>query len=330
MGTDARQQKVDIVEELLTKSSRFSYVQALRLLRFAYNDEENPLEDKLRTRARLSMEFPNSDIVSIEKDKDFINLYVTFMGLYGESSPLPTFYTEALLEEKRNDKSVMREFIDIFNIPLYQTYFKVWLKNQIGIRLNEFNDSKIENLLSLFCGVPQKNMRQSYEKEFSLLKYAGLNMVYPRSAEALRALISDIIDYDKIEIEQCVATMAPIPSKQFCALGQENSSLDEDLHLGNKIKDRMGKFRIEIFDLDADTFNALLPGGKKYHTIQKSVALYLGNELSWDLKLTLLESVKTSVTLGALKGTMLGMNSWLGRADRTRTVVFDQNFYKDK
>jgi len=328
MGTDSGQQEVDIDLQLFKQSSKFSFIQAIRLLELGFKNKEDALENKIRTKPRLSLDFPNSDIVNIEKDDDFVRLIVTFMGLYGESSPLPTFYTEILLEEQRGDKSVMRDFIDIFNMPIYQAYFKVWLKNQLGIRLNEFNDSKVLDLLHVFSGMPKEHLRQEHKESYSLLKYAALNMQYPRSAEALRTLISDIIDNDKVEIVQCVKQMAPIPKSQYCLLGNTNSTLDENLHLGDKIKDRMGKFRISITDLDIDSFNELLPDTQKFRNILNGVRLYLGDVLNWDLQLTLRDDEYQDISLGSSIGSKLGLNTWLGKDDRVRTLFLDKNQYK--
>ena len=328
MGTDFRQQKVDIIKQLFTQSSKFSFIQAIRLLELNSKSNDDVLESKIRTHPRLSLDFPNSDIVDITKEDDVIKLTVTFMGLYGESSPLPTFYTETLLEEQRDDKSVMREFIDIFNIPIYQAYFKVWLKNQLGIRLDEFNDPKVMDLLHVFSGMPKEHLRQKYQDSYSLLKYAALNMQYPRSAEALRTLISDIIDNDTIEIIQCIKQMASIPKTQYCSLGEKNSILDDNLHLGDKIKDRMGKFRVSIGDLDMKSFNLLLPNGEKFNSLVRAVRLYLGESLNWDLQLTLRDDAYKAITLGDDENVKLGLNTWLGTNTKVRTLFLDKNQYK--
>jgi len=325
MDTDFRKQKVNINKELFTHSSKFSFVQAIRLLEKNFNNKDNVLEQKIRTHPRLSLAFPKSDIVDITKDKEFIRLTVTFMGLYGESSPLPTFYTEELLEEERNDKSVMRDFIDIFNAPLYQIYFKVWLKNQLGIRLNEFNDTKVLDLLHTFSGMPYENLRQQHEGVYSFLRYAGLNMHYPRSAEALRTLICDIIKNDEVEVVQCVKQMASIPSSQYCSLGKRNTTLDDNLHLGDKIKDRMGKFRILISELDIESFNFLLPGAKKFKALVDAVKLYVGESLSWDLQLTLKDSEYQPISLGVTQESRLGLNTWLGKDEKLRTLCINTN-----
>ncbi len=332
MGTSSWQQKIDIKKQLFEQSSKFSYIQAMRLLELDDKNRADSDKKKIRVHPRLSLDFPNSDITDIEEFEDFIKLTVTFMGLYGESSPLPTFYTEALLDEELDDSSVMRDFIDIFNMPIYQTYVKVWKKNRLGIRLNEFDDSRVLDLLHSFSGMPKQHLREKYNESDSLLRYASLNMQYPRSAEALRILISDIIDHDNVEIVQCIEQMAPIPASQYCSLGLKNTTLDDNLHLGSKIKDRMGKFRISITELDIKSFNELLPDTQKFKDLLKAVGLYITQSLDWEMQLSLKDGEYQAIKLGGSEESKLGLNSWLGDKQeyrKTRTLVLNKNQYKD-
>ncbi|NOQ30574.1 MAG: type VI secretion system baseplate subunit TssG [Helicobacteraceae bacterium] len=329
MAPNSWKQKIDIKEDLFKKSSRFSYVQAIRLLAINFENKSEEIESKIRTHPRLSLDFPHSDIVGIKEENELIKLTVTFLGLYGESSPLPTFYTESLLEEELNDEFVVRNFIDIFNIPLYQKFFNVWLKNKLGVRINEFHDEKALKLLHTFSGMPNKELRKKHIGNYPLLKYAALNMQFPRSAEALRTLISDIVSCNDVEIIQCIEQMAPIPSSQYCFLGSANSSLGDNLHLGTKIKDRMNKFRVSITNLSMESFNLLLPNGKNYNSLSQAIKLYLVNTLTWDLQLTLKESEYIPITLGGDGHSRLGLNTWFdGKTKKPKTLFLNQNQHK--
>lgn len=328
MDTNSWQQKNDIKKQLFEQSSKFSYTQALRLLELDAKNQEISDRKKIRVHPRLSLDFPNSDITDIEEFEEFIKLTVTFMGLYGESSPLPTFYTEALLDEELDESSVMREFIDIFNMPIYQIYFKVWKKNRLGIRLNEFKDTKVLELLHSFSGMPKEHLRQKHHDSYSLLRYASLNMQFPRSAEALRILISDIIKHDSVEIVQCIEQMASIPASQYCSLGVDNTKLDDNLHLGDKIKDRMGKFRISIAELDMKGFNQLLPDTQKFKDLVKAIGLYITQSLDWEMQLCLKDGEHQAIQLGDTEGSKLGLNTWLGDKQthqKSRILVLNKN-----
>lgn len=329
MGTNTWEQKVDIKAELFEDGSKFSFVQALRLLELESDKKLDDIEKKVRVHPRLSLDFPNSDIVDITQKDDITEILVTFMGLYGESSPLPVFYTEALLAEELEDSSVMRDFINIFNIPMYQLYFRIWLKNRLGVRLNEFKDSNVLRILHSFSGMPTKEMREKYEDNFSLLRYASLNMQFPRSAEAMRNLVTSIVKSNNVEIVQCVERMAPIPKEQQSILGTLNNILGDTLHLGDKIKDRMGKFRIVISKLSVEKFNHLLPEAELFKELVKAITIYLNEPLDWDIQLILKDDAEQYTVLGAQSNSSrLGLNTWLGNSNKQERTLFLNTKYK--
>ncbi|MEA3492672.1 MAG: type VI secretion system baseplate subunit TssG [Campylobacterota bacterium] len=323
-------QEIDLKEQLLTQSSEFSFVQALRLLLLQYDDKEQALRDAIRVRPRLSLDFPHSDIIDIVQRGDIYQLTVTFLGLYGESSPLPTFYTETLLEEEARDTSVMRDFIDIFNGPIYESYFKVWLKNRLGVRFDEFGDQSIIELFHVFSGMPTRELRDKHKVSYALLKYAGLTLHNSHSALGLSILIRDVVSWEQVHIVQCVEQMVAIPQEQYCLLGESNSILDETLHLGEKIRDRMGKFRIVIEELDADRFNHLLPGGELFDTLVQAIVLYLNEPLDWDIQLILARDAYHTVTLGKKPFASLGYNTWLGVEDNREeySIILHRDYYR--
>ena len=113
--------------DLLKQGHGFSFFQALRLLRRCGGaGEESPgdregADRSLRIRPDLSLGFPASDVARIEETPGGPAGYrvtVSFLGLYGASSPLPTFYTEDLIDEMLADSTTTRDFLDIFHHQL--------------------------------------------------------------------------------------------------------------------------------------------------------------------------------------------------------------------
>jgi type VI secretion system protein ImpH len=187
-----------VIEDLLKNSSSYPFIQAIRLLIYnvhAHGDEsEGAMRRKIRVHPQLSLDFPGTDIVSIEQrpsDPDKFFITTTFLGLYGASSPLPTFYTEDLLDEASEDKTISRDFIDIINAPAYVLFFKCWAKYSFFYNLVEGRrDDMLERLFCLL-GFGTDKIRHSVSHPTRLLRYVGLATQMPRSAEGLRALISD-------------------------------------------------------------------------------------------------------------------------------------------
>lgn len=191
MDCDDRKSPASIISKLLEKPSEFSFFQAIRLLRLhSQSCTGKKLEafyrDHLRVRPQLSLGFPATDLTEIEEEKhedgDMYRLEATFLGLYGASSPLPVFYTEELLSEAADDKSVTRDFVDIINNDAYAHFFRGWTRSRLMIKaVDEQDYAWLERLYSLL-GYGHKVMMNSVPEECRRFRHIGLFTQYPRSA----------------------------------------------------------------------------------------------------------------------------------------------------
>jgi len=309
----------DVMERLLEESRTFSFVQAMRLLRRwlrseGKGDAANPF-DRIRVRPDLSLAFPGTDITSIDRDSSedpsrFL-VTVTFLGLYGASSPLPTFYTEDLLRERENDGSISRDFLDIVNSPLYPLFFACWSKYRLFYKLVEEEDpDTLERFFSLL-GLESDRVRERLRDPYRLLRYIGLATQMPRSAEGLRALLADSIEEESLRIEQCVERKATIPEDQRLYLGRSGHVLGEKTVLGSEISDRMGTFRVQVGPCDASALHRLLPDGPHYAVMQERIRFYLDQPLEWDLEVSVQPGEIGPTGLGNERWSRLGWNTWI-------------------
>lgn len=308
-----------IIEDLLKNSSSYSFTQAVRLLMYyvhmSGDEYEGAMRRKIRVHPHLSLDFPGTDIVSIEQratDPDKYFITATFLGLYGASSPLPTFYTEDLLDEASEDLSISRDFIDIINAPAYALFFKCWAKYSFLYNLAESrSDDMLERLFCLL-GFGSEKLRQSVVNPAWLLRYIGITTQMPRSAEGLRSLISDAIGEPSIDIEQCIPAIVAIPPDQRCMLGTRGNRLGEDASIGAFISDSTGKFRIHAGPLPNARFQDLLPGKEKFALIGRFVDYYLDQPLDWDMEIEVDEAEINPVRFQDAGRCRLGWNTWLG------------------
>jgi len=321
MANSDRQQIIDVEQLLLKNGREIPFVQVLRLLRFLLankhdrDDRNDHVFEHIRIRPELSLDFPNTDVVSVEKKEqrshDIFRITATFMGLYGSSSPLPTFYTEDLLEERGEESSITRDFLDIFNHPFYRHYFDIWEKYTPGTQLAENPNNKAYSYLYSLLGLSGEHSRQSLPSNRRLLAYIGLATQTPRSASGLRSIIADILEIDTVEVEQCVPYVAIIASDQRFNLGAKNSTLGEDSHLGSQVFDLMGKFRVRIKHLDSEQHRYVLPDADGYALIQESVKFYMDQPLKWDLELEIDEEEIQTCQPGNTQWGKLGWNTWV-------------------
>jgi type VI secretion system protein ImpH len=261
----------------------------------------------------------------IDEEKAQFLITATFLGLYGTGSPLPTFYTEELLEDSSEDITVTREFIDLFHTPLYDLFYRVATRYRMPYKVAEENDAKLLNRLYALGGYAIPEMRQALPSEYRLLRHLGAFTQYPRSAAVLQGLIADITGIREVRIEQCVPSITEIPEAQRCCLGKHSSRLGTDAYAGSRIHQCTEAFRIVLGPVDAETFNQLQPGAGKAELVASIVNLYNDQPLEWDIEIGVSRDSHMNISLGTGDWRSLGVNSWIGtprHADEVRTARF--------
>lgn len=311
------------IRALLRSGPEYDFFQALRLLRHAVRERhpraEAAMADRIRVRPNLSLAFPAADIEAIGRDHDdagepVYRLTVNFLGLYGASSPLPTFYTEDLLAEAAQDESVSRDFLDIIHQRLYDLLHQSWLKYRLYLQVaEEQHPAHLERLYCLlgFGSEAGRHAADPAVPVHSLLRYIGLFTQYPRSAAGLATLLGDALQGVPIRIVQCIPRQAIIPRSQRLRMGMGANRLGLDSHIGQVIEDRMGRFRIRIGPLDSDHFHQFTPGNPRHAILEALTTLYITEPLACEVELILAAGQAETICLGNPRRARLGVNSWV-------------------
>ncbi len=310
MADENREPAADLRHDLLREGHAFSFFQAMRLLRLITGGAQ----DQIAVRPALALDFPAADIREITAsgdDSESFRITATFLGLYGVSSPLPTFYTEDLLDEAAEDESSTRDFLDLIHTRLYHLLYGCWLKYRTFLALVEEQD--LPQLERLFCliGLGEAPLRQDLDKPLRLLRYAGLLSQSPRSALGLETMLSDALTGLKVRVLPCRETRALIPTDQRLRLGIAGATLGGDAFLGMEIADRMGALRLSIGPLKRADFQRLLPGAPDHATLMQLTRLYLSDPLDFDLELVLGEDQLQTCCLGEPLWSRLGLDTWI-------------------
>ncbi|UCE52962.1 MAG: type VI secretion system baseplate subunit TssG, partial [Desulfobacterales bacterium] len=269
--------KAGLKLELLKEGHAFSFFQVMRLLRFFARQSSgapkspSDLSQKIRIKPNLSLAFPASDVERIEElgDRDDSQFLITvnFLGLYGSVSPLPTFYTEDLIDEEAEDESVSRDFIDILNQRLFALLFECWGKYQQYLQVVEQESSAHIDRLFCLLGLGEKTLRKDITEPHRLLRYLGLFTQFPHSALGLKTLLDDAFGAIPVEVIPCVERIAKIPQSQTLRLGASGCRLGADTYLGDELPDRMGKFRIRLGPLTGADFKRFSPGTEDFERL---------------------------------------------------------------
>jgi type VI secretion system protein ImpH len=320
MARENRSTAPALVDPLLKDSRDYAFFQAWRLLRLRFPSEQ-AFNDHVRGRPRLSLGFPQRDIEKIELDEDGrYHIEANFFGLYGVTSPLPTFYTEDLIDERLQGHSAGRDFIDILHAALYPLLFRAWEKHRIWMAISERRDLGSLRHLQALIGVADAAPGLRNESR-GLLRYAGLFNQYPRSALGLQQLVQAVLEGDPVEVVTCVETRLPIELSARCHLGMQSCTLGEDSLLGQQVLDRSGSLDIRVGPLSALRFHLLLPGRALYQRLERLVSLYLQTPLRCRLVMRLAANEQCCANLG-IGWQRLGLDTWLGESAAQDDVAF--------
>ncbi|WP_428560300.1 MAG: type VI secretion system baseplate subunit TssG [Solidesulfovibrio sp. DCME] len=334
MADPTRGTTPSLKDDLLAHPGRYSFFQAVLLLRHYFYKENVPPEDfafiydALRVRPHLSLAFPGTDLTEIVEDTSgphpVYRMTATFLGLYGSSSPLPTFYTEDLLEEQNEDVSVTRDFLDVVNSPFYPLIIRSVVKYRLFYQLEVGHLATLERLYCLL-GYGHPELRRRIPKVSRLLRYIGLFTQWPRSAMGLRTLVADALGGVPSRVEPNIPRQVAIPDDQRLILGEQCATLGEDAHLGSRIKDRTGKIRLVLGPLDETTFHGCLPGQSNFRWLLELIALYPSEPVDCRLEIVLCRDEARPARLGSAKWGALGLDTWVfsGTPPQTCRAVFE-------
>ncbi len=201
-------------------------------------------------------------------------------------------------------------------LPIWRKY-RYCASFQSGAR-----DPFSEQLFALI-GLGGEDIRKASQLNWKrLLPYLGLLSLRAHSAALIEAVLRYYFKHAELNLEQCIERRVDILGEQRNRLGSANSLLSQDLVLGEQVRDRSGKFRIHISELDWQRFHEFLPIGVGYQPLCSLVRFTLRDPLEYDIRLVLRRQDIRELCIGEQNICRLGWTSWLGheRADGVVTL----------
>jgi type VI secretion system protein ImpH len=320
----------DAYASLLAEPQAFTLPQAVRILFHVHGRGRRILQfisEDVRIRPHLSLGFPPSDIVTLEKlpggEQGLFRITVSMLGLYGASSPLPVFYTEELLEEQAGDRSGSRDFFDLFNSAVYTLF--LWAACFRFHPLPAVTQQHDEKLVKQFRALASSI---DGEPDCARAGLSGLLSQYPHSASSLQSFLSSLLQVP-VRVEECTRRQAAIPRDQQARLGS-GPALGETVLLGRLAADWEGKVTLCLGPLDREQFLYFSPCGPGYAYLEQAFNFFCCEPMSYDLRLSLARpSASAGAVLGRSSWGCLNGDAWLGGGtDQEREVWFpDQGHY---
>jgi type VI secretion system protein ImpH len=349
-----------VIDKLYRKGYKFNFFQAVNLLERLYrmverdaeagNSEseyteyaspggDGPLsQEAIRFQASVKLSFPSADISRIDQidhnSLESTRMILTFMGLYGVSSPLPPYFSQMLAElddteeylgeEEDTEEGIkaLRLFLDIFNHRTYSLFYRGWKKYRYHLQFEaEARDRFSQYMLSLI-GLGTPALQEAVGVDVPrLIAYSGHLGQRMRNSCGLQNMLRGYFGGIHVKITEFMPRWVPIP-EQYRAHLDRRVRLGENFTIGQKIRDVNGKFRITLGPLSLQMFRDFLPRGQYFRELNRIVKFYAPDQLSFDVELLLrkedvppmkLSAVQAYADPNADEAAQLGWTSWLGK-----------------
>lgn len=236
-----------------------------------------------------------------------------FFGLGGPNGPLPLHLTEYARERQRNHAdATSKAFMDVFHHRLLSLFYRAWAEARPTVSHDRPEDDYWATRLAALSGRGQPALQgQGPLPDTAKLHYSGHLAAQTRYPDGLCGILSNYFGVP-VRLEEYVGQWLALPERS--QLGVRASRLGADLCLGRHVWDRQHKFRLCLGPLTLAQYHALLPGGRAFVELVAWVAEYVGQELDWDVELTLQREQVPALRLGS--GRRLGFDTWLGEVRR--------------
>jgi type VI secretion system protein ImpH len=312
----------DVAARLREEPFYFEFFQAMRLLerlrpgRMPVGRFARPAEEVVQFRANPTLAFPASEIQSLQEGNNGQQtMSVNFMGLTGAMGTLPLYYTELIVGRVLARDYTLRDFLDVFNHRIISLFYRAWQKYRFQFGLERGESDPFSHYLLDIVGLGTEGLqeRQAMADE-SLRYYSGLLAQQPRSATALRLLLSDYFQA-QVEIEQFVGAWYRLDDNAQCCLDQgpaDSRQLGLGAVVGDEVWEPQARVRIVIGPLPLARYLDFLPTGTAFEPLRAITRLFSGDEIDFELQLILDRQATPHCELGAEgeSAPQLGFLSW--------------------
>ncbi|MGH9405563.1 MAG: type VI secretion system baseplate subunit TssG [Terriglobia bacterium] len=308
IDTDVKYEAVG--RELRDRPYRFEFFQAVRLIerilarRQPVGRFTKPSEEVARFGAHTSFSFPASQIQAIDwEEGQQPKLTVNFMGMTGPLGVLPLYYTELAAVRLRAGDKALRDFLDVFNHRMISLFYRAWEKYRFVATYERGDRDSLTHYLKDLIGLGTAGLgdRQGLLADDALLYYAGLLAQRPRSATALRQILSDYFGVP-VEIEQFAGAWYRLEADNQCQFGQEGSPSEQlggGAVAGDEVWTQESRVRIKLGPLALPRYLDFLPSGTAFEPLRTLTKFFSNDEIDFEVQLILKREEVPACELGA-------------------------------
>lgn len=311
MATQSRPADIDVAHTLIRDDlerhpGSFDFFQAVRLLRIM-----SPNGDAVRFHANPALDFPPSQIETLELSEGPAQLTVNFLGLVGPIGALPYFYSELVNDRVRAKDPTLKAFLDIFHHRLISLFYEAWEKHRFPALWERDAPDGVSTALRALLGLGSPGLRGRQKVSDNVLMfYAGLLALQSRPAAALQQLLENYFQVPAM-VDQFSGAWYMLPLAQQCRLGSETcfEQLGMGAIVGDAVWNQQSRVRVRLGPMPLARYREFLPGGNAYSEAEALIDFFANRQFDFEVQLALNREDVPAFELGA--ELPLGWCSWL-------------------
>jgi type VI secretion system protein ImpH len=201
MATVTRRANPSLEEQLVKQTYEFDFHQAIRLLEklrphaTPLGEGSNPLNEAVSIESRVTQSPSGADLQGLSgvgQDERPV-LTVNFLGVGGIQGPLPSPYTELLVERLRQKDTGFKDFLDMFNHRLAGFWHRMRKKVVLGIAQVQPEATPAGKSFLDLAGIQSPFLRNRLAiHDQALLSHTAALWKRPRSLIGLQRLLRSI------------------------------------------------------------------------------------------------------------------------------------------
>ncbi|WP_318369663.1 type VI secretion system baseplate subunit TssG [Enterobacter sp.] len=291
---------------------------------------QSPADDAIRFIPHPGMGFPAGELKSAPCDPErpgmWPEVHVTFMGLYGVESPLPTTYIDDIAQ-RQEGAEVVAAFLDIFNHRLITQFYRIWRKYSYPATFRSGGRDETSQYLLGLTGLGISGcVRQTKTPVSRFLALLGIMRMPTRTAEGITALV-------QLLSPETIVTVKPHDKRVIFLDNALKMSVRQPVSLNNRPV--MGHYAIDVNSQVLITLTVKneqevqgwLPDGELYHDFLALMHVYLGARVNARLQLRIPRSALPDAQLSSrinTQGIQLGRTAVMRLQNQRNTDLNTQ------
>lgn len=319
MGTSSRQTSNTLEQQFYESPGDFSFLKGLEILEKNHEGllpqkKTGPDQKNYFLRSKLSWEVSASEIGSLKKDKNnFCEVTVNFLNIAGHNGPLPTMYSEKIMEQVRDKQNVLKDFLDLFQHRLLSIWRHLAREKDIGLVNFSADKHAMGRTLYDLSGIHRYDFKKSSLKDINFTSIASLIWKRPSTEAGLEQVLNDFFDHET-KVTSCQGGWIKAEKAQVSIIGKDGAynTLGETCILGNKQWSQTLGVRLSVLNLHYNDYMAIYLNNSLLDLVNDITQYYVNGELVVHFFLHINPSQKKQTSVDGKS--LLGANTWLGKA----------------